>query len=207
MNGYSRYAATSVWVGNADKSLVHDGPQWNYASADTTIHLFKNWMGQYHADLEARGVFKTPANFDSLQPSNVAFKPFQTATTDRSGHGGGCHQYINGWQRTDITYPGDCNGGNYVPLPSFMPQLAVQLALRRGIPIAGYSSYVPPRSNNVSPSSDDNEPPSQAVQPTPTPVIEQNGGGGASQPPAGNQRPTPQRPVPNNGNGNGNRGR
>ena len=47
MNGYSRYAATALWVGNADNSLVHDGPAYGYASANTTIGLFKSWMARY----------------------------------------------------------------------------------------------------------------------------------------------------------------
>ena len=54
MNGYSRYAANVVWIGNADKSLVRDGPGANYASANTTVRLFKSWMGVYHAALRDR---------------------------------------------------------------------------------------------------------------------------------------------------------
>jgi len=157
MNGYSRYAATSVWVGNADKSLVHDGPRWNYASADTTIRLFKNWMGEYHDYLQAKGVFKTPANFDALKPANVAFKDFTTPTTN-AGLPGGCDQVLQGWQRTDITYQSQCetkqidtrNGllatsqtpaefvatRKFVILPALDPQDAIALAQKRGIPIA-----------------------------------------------------------------------
>ncbi|MCK6564154.1 MAG: transglycosylase domain-containing protein [Dehalococcoidia bacterium] len=37
MNGYSRYAATAVWFGNATKELVRDGPGANYAAANTTV--------------------------------------------------------------------------------------------------------------------------------------------------------------------------
>ena len=37
-----RYAASAVWIGNADKSPVRDGPEANYASANATVRLFKN---------------------------------------------------------------------------------------------------------------------------------------------------------------------
>ena len=134
MNGYTRYAATAVWVGNADKSLVRDGSSANFASADTTIRLFKNWMGRYHEDLKAAGIFSSPAGFDDLRPTNVVFKPFQTATTER-GAAGGCSQYLPGWQRTDVDYKGgDCQGKGCVALPAFRADLAVALAKARGIP-------------------------------------------------------------------------
>ena len=46
MNGYSRHAATAVWVGNATNELVIDGLlTGEYAAARTTLWLFKNWMG------------------------------------------------------------------------------------------------------------------------------------------------------------------
>jgi membrane peptidoglycan carboxypeptidase len=149
MNGYTRYAATAVWVGNADKSLVRDGASANYASADTTIHLFKTWMGQYHHNLKAAGVFTTAAGFDDLQPANVKFGPFHSATTER-GHGGGCYQVVNAWQRTDVDYKGgDCQGKSCMPLPDFKKDLAVKLAYSRGISACGV--YSPPPSPSPSP--------------------------------------------------------
>ena len=157
MNGYSRYAATSVWVGNADKSLVKDGPSANYAAANTTIHLFKNWMGEYHAYLQRRQVLSTLEGFASLQPKNVAERSFQSPTTDR-GRGGGCDQFVTAWVRTDVKYESECeereidsrNGflasdqtpaqfrvtRKFVRLPGFKADLAIALARERGIPIA-----------------------------------------------------------------------
>jgi len=159
MNGYSRYAATVVWVGNADKSLVNDS---SFASANTTVRLFKRWMSQYHAFLRDEGVFTTPAGFEELQPSNVKFGPFQTATTER-GRRGGCNQRIDGWQRTDIEYKGDCMGLGYVPLPAFKPQLAAAIAGRYGIPIRAGQIAPPP------PSAEERAAGVQAPTPTPTP--------------------------------------
>ncbi len=162
MNGYSRYAATSIWVGNADKSLVRDGPSANYAAANTTTTLFKHWMGSYHDYLQSRGVFAAsdgkPEGFTSVRPDNVAERSFQTPTTDRVFGGGGCSQYVTAWVRTDVTYVSECesreidsrNGllasdqtpaqfrvtKEFVKLPSFKADLAVGLARARGIPIA-----------------------------------------------------------------------
>ena len=174
MNGYSRYAATAVWVGNADKSLVRDGPSANYASANTTVRLFKGWMGVYHAALRDRGVFDVPAGFEDLRPANVASKPFQTATTER-GRRGGCSQMIEGWQRTDISYKGDCEGKGYVPLPAFKPELALALARQRGIPtLAGQvqlpggdavAGMTPPPATTPPPT----QPPATQPPPTQTP--------------------------------------
>lgn len=157
MNGYSRYAATSVWVGNADKSLVRDGPSANYASANTTIHLFKNWMGEYHAYLQRRKVLSTLEGFTSLQPKNVAQRAFQSPTTER-GLPGGCDQMVTAWVRTDVNYESECetreidsrNGflasdltpaqfrvtKKFVKLPGFKADLAIILAKERNIPIA-----------------------------------------------------------------------
>ncbi len=160
MNGYSRYAATAVWVGNADKSLVRDGARYNYAAANTTIRLFKNWMGEYHRYLQAQGVFKTPANFDALRPNNVAQRSFNTPSTDRifGSSGGSCDQTVTSWVRTDVTYASECeekeidsrNGllasdqtpaqfrvtKKFVKLPSFKADLAIELAKEKHIPIA-----------------------------------------------------------------------
>lgn len=157
MNGYSRYAATSVWVGNADKSLVRDGPGANYAAANTTIHLFKNWMGEYHAYLQRRHVLSTLEGFSSLQPRNVAQREFESPTTER-GATGGCDQKVTAWVRTDVKYESECeekeidsrNGflasdqtpaqfkvmKKFVKLPGFKADLAIELAKERNIPIA-----------------------------------------------------------------------
>ncbi len=157
MNGYSRYAATSVWVGNADKSLVKDGPAANYAAANTTIHLFKNWMGEYHAYLQRRQVLTGLEDFKSLQPKNVTQRSFLSPTTER-GLGGGCDQTVSAWVRTDVKYESECetreidsrNGflasdqtpaqfsvtRKFVKLPGFKADLAISLARAIGIPIA-----------------------------------------------------------------------
>ena len=157
MNGYSRYAATALWVGNADKSLVKDGPGANYAAANTTVRLFKNWMSEYHRYLKERGVFETPANFDSLRPNNVAERTFQSPTTDRP-RAGGCDQFVTAWVRTDVKYESECeekeidsrNGflasdqtpaqfrvtKKFVKLPGFKADLAIELAKAKNIPIA-----------------------------------------------------------------------
>lgn len=157
MNGYTRYAATSVWVGNADKSLVRDGTAANFASANTTTTLFKTWMGEYHHYLKTQGVFTTPANFDSLKPPNVTQAQIISPTTER-GMKGGCDQTVTAWIRTDVTYAGDCeskqidsrNGllasdqtpaqfivtKQFVKLPALKPDLAVELAKQFKIPVA-----------------------------------------------------------------------
>lgn len=169
MNGYSRYAATSVWVGNADKSLVRDGPQANYASANTTVRLFKRWMGYYHTQLQAAGVFAEPAGFAELQPANVTLARFQTATTER-GRGGGCRQMLEGWQRTDIAYKGDCEGGNTVPLPELRPDLALQMARSRGIPVVGgrpVETETPRATASPSPTGTPSIEPTETRTPTP----------------------------------------
>ncbi|MGH2610087.1 MAG: transglycosylase domain-containing protein, partial [Tepidiformaceae bacterium] len=66
MNGYSRYAATALWVGNANNQLVNDR---SFAAANTTVRLFKNWMGQYHHDLKEEGVELDLSGFDSNKPA------------------------------------------------------------------------------------------------------------------------------------------
>ena len=52
MTGYSRYAGTAVWVGNATNELVNDR---SFASANATVFLFKTWMGTYHSLMKAQG--------------------------------------------------------------------------------------------------------------------------------------------------------
>ena len=131
-NGYSRYAATALWVGNADNSLVNDA---SFAAANTTVRLYKNWMAKYHARLQEAGVFSEPAGFDELKPANVAYTRFQSATTER-GKRGGCRQFVETWVRTDVPSVGDCVNGR-MPLPEFKPDLALKLARRYGIPVSG----------------------------------------------------------------------
>ncbi len=157
MNGFSRYAATSVWVGNADKSLVRDGSLSNFAAANTTTTLFKTWMGEYHHYLKAQGVFTTPANFDSLRPPNVAQREILSPTTER-GMKGGCDQQVTAWVRTDVTYDSSCEEKEidsrngllasdqtpsqfvvkklFVKLPALRPDLAIELAKNMKIPVA-----------------------------------------------------------------------
>jgi membrane peptidoglycan carboxypeptidase len=154
MNGFSRYAATSVWIGNADKSLVSDV---NFAAGNTASRLFKNWMGAYHSYLRSQGVFNQPAGFDSLRPNNVAQKEILSPTTEK-GAKGGCDQKVTGWIRTDISYESECeekdidsrNGllasdqtpaqfivkRKFVKLPLFKPEPAQELAKKMNIPIA-----------------------------------------------------------------------
>ncbi len=203
MNGYTRYAATAVWVGNADKSLVHDGAAYGYASADTTIRLFKHWMSQYHQDLKDRGVFTgAPAGFDEIKPSYVALKPYQSATTEH-GMPGGCSQMVTTWERTDISYPGDCQGKGVMPLPPFQQAEAIALARARGIPISGFASP-PPAATTPAPvvqatARPDATTVSQAshVQPaTPTPVPATPTAAPASPTPAATATPQPTATAP-----------
>lgn len=149
MVGYSRYAATALWIGNANNDLVRDGPRANYASANTTIRLFKRWNGLYHDSLLARGVFSAPANFSSLQPRNVAQRSVVSPNTER-GSAGGCTKFVTSWVRTDVRYDNPCrsveidtrNGllatadtpqqfrvsREFPTLPSYKPDLALKLA-------------------------------------------------------------------------------
>jgi len=166
-NGYSRYAATALWVGNADNSLVNDA---SFAAANTTVRLYKNWMAIYHAGLKTNGVFEQPANFDDLKPTNVAYTRFQSATTER-GRRGGCRQFVETWVRTDIPSVGDCVNGR-MPLPEFKPELAQKLAARYGIPVSGAAGNF-----QVAPT----------PGPEPTPV---------SQPTAAPRRGRPNQPAP-----------
>ncbi|MCA9852023.1 MAG: penicillin-binding protein [Dehalococcoidia bacterium] len=111
MNGYTRYAATAVWVGNADNTLVNDGPSAGpigYAAANATVWLFKDWMSEYHRYLrDEKGVFTVPEGFSDLQPANVTQSGLRTPITDR-GHSGGCDQVVSSWVRTDVSYEDPC---------------------------------------------------------------------------------------------------
>ncbi len=157
MTGYSRHAATVVWVGNATNELVNDR---QFAAANTTVRLWKNWMGTYHEALTARGVPDVGKGFSDLQPRNVAQRDFQTPATDRNlgPEFKYCDQVVTAWVRTDVTYESECeekeidsrNGllateqtpsefrkmAKFVKLPSFKPELAEELAEKRNIPIA-----------------------------------------------------------------------
>lgn len=161
MNGYTRYAATAVWVGNANNELVNDR---SFAAANTTVRLFKNWMGWYHTYLRNLGVFARPAGFDDLQPANVRRMEVTTPATDRvlrregGDLSGLCDQKVLAWVRTDVTYEPECeeveidtrNGllasdqtpapfrekRKFVRLPAYKPELARELAEKMGIPIA-----------------------------------------------------------------------
>jgi membrane peptidoglycan carboxypeptidase len=161
MTGYSRYAGTAVWVGNATNELVNDR---RFAAANATVRLFKSWMGTYHSLMKGKGL--VPAEYEdfaSLQPPNVARREVETVATDRRGPGGdalkgGCDQKVTGWVRTDVKYESECeekeidvrNGllaseqtpsqyramRKFVKLPVLKPELAVALAQARNIPIA-----------------------------------------------------------------------
>ncbi len=163
-NGYSRYAATAVWVGNANNENVNDGPAAGYAAAHTTLWLFKDWMSEYHRYLrDDVGLFTDPAGFDDLQPSNVAYVGFKTPITD-DGHSGGCDQTVTSWVRTDVSYEDPCekaeidirNGllasdqtpaqyreeREFVKLPGLKPELAAPLA-ERLLEITGGAKFIP----------------------------------------------------------------
>lgn len=108
VTAYTRNAGTAVWVGNADNSLVRDGPEVGFAAARTALRVMKNWMAVYHGTLRDRGLISGIETFEELQPANVAFGPFLSATTE-GGRRGGCGQDVDGWYRTDVDYgAGDC---------------------------------------------------------------------------------------------------
>lgn len=180
MVGYSRYGATAVWIGNADKTPVRDGPEASYATGNTTVRLFKHWAEKYHSFLQAAGMFTVPAGFDELQPANVKLAPFQSAATER-GRGGGCFTRVNGWQRTDIEYLGDCLQKACVPLPEFKKEAAITLARSRGIPACGVA--LPPTPT-----------PTPDVQATPTPQAPETPA--AEFPTPGQGQPDPAQPAP-----------
>jgi membrane peptidoglycan carboxypeptidase len=157
MTGYTRHAATAVWVGNATNELVDDS---DFASADTTIWLWKNWMGTYHSLLVKKGVGDVGKGFDDLRPANVAQRSFETPATDRvlEKPFKYCDQTVTAWVRTDVTYESQCeekeidtrNGylatedtpaqyratKKFVKLPEFKKELAEELAKAMDIPIA-----------------------------------------------------------------------
>ncbi len=157
MTGYSRYAGTAVWVGNATNELVNDR---RFAAANTTVHLFKHWMGTYHSMMKEKGLIPAEyEDFASLQPANVARREVETVATDRTlGGKGGCDQKVTGWVRTDVKYESECeekeidtrNGllaseatpaqyratRKFVKLPVLKPELAIELAKAKNIPIA-----------------------------------------------------------------------
>lgn len=157
MNGYTRHAATALWVGNANNDLVRDGPSADYAAANTTIRLFKNWMAEYHAYLQRQGLITTPLGFDDIRPPNVTFGSFPSVATDR-GLTGGCNQRVQAWFRTDVTYESECheveidsrNGllagpdtpaqyrkkEKFVKPPAFKPEGIRELAAKFKIPLA-----------------------------------------------------------------------
>lgn len=155
MTGYSRHAATAVWIGNATNELVNDR---TFAAAHVTLRTWKRWMGYYHETLTARGVGDIGLGFEDLQPGNVAFRSFATPATDRTlGANTYCDQTVTTWVRTDVTYASQCEeadidtrngylaGDNtpsefratrkFVKLPTFKADLAQELAKSFGIPI------------------------------------------------------------------------
>ncbi|MFN0093333.1 MAG: transglycosylase domain-containing protein [Dehalococcoidia bacterium] len=157
MVGYSRHAGVALWVGNANNDLVKDGPSANFAAANTTVKLFKNWMGEYHGYLKRLGLITAPATFNEVRPNNVAQVAFKTPATDR-GSSGGCEQTMTSWVRTDIKQYYDCDPvevdsrnnllvSDQVPrefrttkffprLPAFKPEGVAALAERMGIALA-----------------------------------------------------------------------
>ncbi len=148
MNGYSRHAATAVWIGNATNELVIDGRSGEYASARTTLWLFKNWMGTYHSYLLEEDRIEELGDFDELLPENVELTEFNTPATDRH-LAGGCDQMVEAWVRKDVEYEDPCEPGiidtrngllassqtphrfrevqRFVKLPGWEDELAVKL--------------------------------------------------------------------------------
>ena len=155
MTGYSRYAGTAVWVGNATNELVNDR---RFAAANTTVRMFKTWMGTYHSLMKGKGLIPAEyEGFTSLQPSNVARREVESVSTDR-GMKGGCDQKVSSWVRTDVKYESECESREvdsrngflasdqtpaafrvtrlFVKLPGFKTDLAINHARAFGIPIA-----------------------------------------------------------------------
>jgi membrane peptidoglycan carboxypeptidase len=165
MAGYSRYAATVTRLGNADNSLVKDGPAYGYAASTAVARLYKGWMAAYHDVLQSRGAFKAAEGFDALQPANVTFGPVASTSTEQGlflQHGGDfrlvCDQTVEGWSRTDVGYAAECESVEidtrdgsradaatpvefrearlFRVLPSLSPEPARALAAAMGIPVA-----------------------------------------------------------------------
>ena len=135
-------------MGNATNELVNDGRSGEYASARTTLWLFKNWMGEYHNYLLVEDRIEAIADFEELQPGNVELTEFNTPATDRH-LAGGCDQVVEAWVRTDVEYEDQCepaiidtrNGllasaktphryrehQRFVRLPEWEPDLAIKL--------------------------------------------------------------------------------
>lgn len=155
VTGYSRHAATVAWVGNANKSLILDGPAAGYASSHTVLHIYKEWMADYHRSLQEAGRVEEFLGFDDIQPDNVVRARFPSPTTER-GHWGGCYQQVMSWQRTDIDYDYDCENGA-VYLPDYKRDEAIQLARSRGITTSA-TRWTPPPA------------PVAPAQPTPVPT-------------------------------------
>jgi len=166
MNGYSRYAATAVWVGNANNDLVKDGPGVGFAAANATKALYRIWMGRFHDILQSRGVFTSPEGFSSLQPSNVRQVQYTTPATSTTGLSGGCDQTVTTWVRNDVSYASECeeheidtrNGllagpdtpaqyretRKFVILPGLRPELARELAEKFAEAYPGISIPIAP---------------------------------------------------------------
>lgn len=165
VTGYSRYAATAVWVGNANKTLIKDGPAAGYASGHTSLGIYKGWMAQYHNLIQEERGLEEFADFEALQPSNVTYDSFRSPTTER-GHRGGCFQTVRSWQRTDIEYEYDCVNG-VVKLPDYKREAAIDLARSLGIRVQGSRVAAPSQSGpsrSLSPGG------SGSTAPAPTPV-------------------------------------
>ncbi|MCY3882721.1 MAG: transglycosylase domain-containing protein [Chloroflexi bacterium] len=161
MNGYSRHAATAVWIGNATNELVIDGRSGEYASARTTLWLFKNWMGEYHQYLLDEERIEELRDFEELQPENVELTDFATPATDRHLDGG-CEQVVEAWVRKDVEYEDSCapaiidtrNGllassrtplryraaERFVKLPEWKPDLAIKLVEE---PPEDFNAFIP----------------------------------------------------------------
>lgn len=162
MTGYSRHAATVVWIGNSNNAAVNDRA---FASSNTAVRLWKAWMASYHDNLLARGKLANILAFDELKPPNVAFGLFRSPTTDRdhrpaaaTGSAALCEQVVEGWFRTDVQYAGECESvevdtrdssrassatptefkaaREFPALPELLPDSALSLARALGIPTA-----------------------------------------------------------------------
>jgi hypothetical protein len=182
-------------------------------------------MSEYHDYLIRTGQITAVRGFEDAQPPNVVLANYSTPYTVQGGNGN-CYQTVKTWVRTDITYKPDCEpvvvGRGvtrlYPRLPEYKPELAVEVARRRGIAlgptnrvVASESQGPQPGDSAARPASNDapdappagNQQPQQPTQPPqpaptqpPEPQPEEPEPPPAEEPPPDGQ-PTPQLPRPN----------
>jgi membrane peptidoglycan carboxypeptidase len=158
--GYSRNAATVVWLGNADNSAF-DKRTFGAISSRVAVILWKSWMGAYHDALRAGGA-EAAQSFQSLRPPNVVQREFTPAVVDvfREDMDTATICVSTGltWTRPDLTYESECVATEFdsrtgllatdntptefrierlgVRLPGLAAEVASAIATQLGIPIA-----------------------------------------------------------------------